>query len=56
MDPTDGPDETGIKLERALDAHLEDCQHRSRTAENYRYQLDHYLKPWRKKAVAGISR
>jgi integrase len=56
VDPTDGPEESGITLERALEAHLEDKPHRPRTVEGYRYQLDHYLKPWRKRAVADISR
>lgn len=56
VDPTDGPDESGITLERAMDAHLEEKPHRPRTVEGYRYQLDHYLKPWRKRAVADISR
>lgn len=56
VDPTDGPDESGITLERALDAHLDEKPHRPRTVEGYRYQLDHYLRPWRKKAVADISR
>jgi hypothetical protein len=56
VDPTDGPEESGITLERALEAHLEEKRHRRRTVEGYRYQLDHYLKPWRKRAVADISR
>ena len=56
IDPTDGPDETGITLERALEAHLSEKPHRPRTEEGYRYHLDHYLKAWRKKAVADISR
>ncbi len=56
VDPTDGPEESGITLERALEAHLDEKPHRPRTVEGYRYQLDHYLKPWRKKAVADISR
>ena len=56
IDPTDGPAESAITLERALDAHLDEKPHRPRTVEGYRYQLDHYLKPWRKKAVADISR
>lgn len=56
VDPTDGPDETGITLQRALDAHLEEKAHRPRTVEGYRYHLDHYLKNWRNKAVADISR
>jgi integrase len=56
VDPTDGPAESGITLERALDAHIGEKPHRPRTVEGYRYQLDHYLKLWRKKAVADISR
>lgn len=56
IDPTDGPEETGITLERALEAHLTEKTHRPRTEEGYRYHLDHYLKHWRKKAVADISR
>ncbi|TNF05899.1 MAG: integrase [Sphingomonadales bacterium] len=56
IDPTDGPAETGITLERALVAHLDEKPHRPRTEEGYRYHLDHYLKHWRKRAVADISR
>ncbi|MXP09624.1 tyrosine-type recombinase/integrase [Pseudoblastomonas halimionae] len=56
VDPTDGPDETGITLSGALEAHLEEKQRRPRTVEGYRYHLDHYLKNWRNKAVADISR
>lgn len=56
IDPTDGPDETGITLERAMDAHLDEKPLRARTEEGYRYHLDHYLKNWKKKAVADISR
>lgn len=56
VDPTDGPDETGITLERAMDAHIEEKPLRPRTEEGYRYHLDHYLKHWKKKAVADISR
>ena len=56
VDPTNGPDETGITLSAALDAHLEEKQRRPRTVEGYRYHLDHYLKNWRNKAVADISR
>ena len=56
VDPTDGPAETGITLSGALDAHLEEKQRRPRTVEGYRYHLDHYLKNWRNKAVADISR
>lgn len=56
IDPTDGPDETGITLVRALEGHLEEKTHRPRTEEGYRYHVDHYLKNWKNKAVADISR
>lgn len=56
IDPTDGPDETGITLERAMEAHIEEKPLRPRTEEGYRYHLEHYLKHWKKKAVADISR
>ncbi len=56
VDPTEGPAETGITLERALETHLEEKTHRPRTEEGYRYHLSHYLKHWRKRAVADISR
>lgn len=56
IDPTEGPAETGITLERAMAAHIEEKPLRARTEEGYRYHLDHYLKHWKKKAVADISR
>lgn len=56
IDPTEGPAETGITLERAMDAHIEEKPLRARTEEGYRYHLSHYLRHWKKKAVADISR
>lgn len=56
IDPTEGPAETGITLEKALEAHLEEKPHRARTVEGYKYHLDAYLKHWKKRAVADISR
>lgn len=56
IDPTDGPDETGITLERAMEAHIEEKPLRPRSEEGYRYHLNHYLKHWKNKAVADISR
>jgi integrase len=56
IDPTEGPAETGITLERAMDAHIEEKPLRARTEEGYRYHLNYYLKHWKKKAVADISR
>jgi integrase len=56
IDPTEGPAETGITLEKALQAHLDEKPHRLRTVEGYKYHLEAYLKPWKKRAVADISR
>jgi len=56
VDPTEGPAETGITLEKALEAHLDEKPHRPRTKEGYEYHRDNYLKHWKKKAVADISR
>lgn len=56
IDPTDGPAETGITLSKAMDAHLDEKPLRPATLVGYRYHLDHYLKHWKNKAVADISR
>lgn len=56
IDPTDGPAETGITLAKAMDAHLEEKPLRPATVEGYRYHLNQYLKNWKNKAVADISR
>jgi integrase len=56
IDPTDGPAETGITLARAMDAHLDEKPLRPSTVHGYRYHLDQYLRQWKKKAVADISR
>jgi integrase len=56
IDPTEGPAESGITLQGALDAHLAEKSHRPRTAESYKYHVAHYLKGWKNKAVADISR
>jgi hypothetical protein len=56
IDPTDGPDETGITLARAMDAHLDEKPLRPATVVGYRYHLNQYLKHWKNKAVADISR
>lgn len=56
IDPSEGPDETGITLSQALEAHLEEKEHSPRTAEGYRYHLDHYLKRYKNRAVVDISR
>lgn len=56
IDPTDGPAETGITLARAMDAHLDEKPLRPATVDGYRYHLDQYLRHWKNKAVADISR
>lgn len=56
IDPTEGPEETGITLERAMEAHIEEKPLRPKTEEGYRYHLTQYLSHWRKRAVADISR
>lgn len=56
VDPTAGPDETGITLKAALDHHLSEKTFSTATAESYRYHLDKYLTRFRSRAVADISR
>lgn len=56
IDPSAGPEETGITLAKALDAHLEEKDHSPRTEEGYRYHLDRYLTRFKNRAVADISR
>ena len=55
-DPTAKPEATGVTLEEALEAHLAERSLRERTASDYRYHLDKYLRRFRKRAVADISR
>lgn len=56
VDPTAGPDESGITLQQALDAHLSERTYSPRTSEGYRYHLDNYLTKFRKRAVTDITR
>lgn len=56
IDPTARPDETGITLEQALEAHLAERELATRTGEDYRYHVDKYLGRFRRRAVADISR
>ena len=56
VDPTAGPDETGITLEEALEAHLAERELRPATVEGYRYHLESYLGRLRRRAVADITR
>lgn len=56
VDPTAGPEETGITVLQALEAHLGEKPFREATTESYRYNVDHYLARIKKRAVADLSR
>lgn len=56
VDPTARPEETGITLAEAYETHLAERDLRPRTAGDYRYHIDKYLRSLRRRAVADISR
>ncbi len=56
VDPTAKAPETGITLAQALARHIDENKLRPRTVEGYTYHVDHYLKAWRNRAMADISR
>ena len=56
IDPTAGPDETGLTLAQALEAHIGERDLRPRTEESYRYNVDHYMASLRGRAVCDITR
>ncbi|MDF2231590.1 site-specific integrase [Albimonas sp. CAU 1670] len=56
VDPAAKPEETGITLEKALEAHIAERDLSPATVKGYGYHLDHYLARFRKRAVADISR
>jgi integrase len=56
IDPTAGPEETGITVLQALEAHLGEKPFREATVESYRYNCAHYLSRIKNRAVADFSR
>ena len=56
VDPTAGPDETGITLAATLEAHLGERELRPSTVRSYREHVDKYLRRFRSRAVADITR
>lgn len=56
VDPTATPEGSGVNLEDALDEHIRTRELRPRTESEYRYHLQKYLKRFRRRAVADISR
>jgi integrase len=56
VDPTAGPEESGITLAQALDAHLKERELRPTTAKGYTEHVNRYLTRLRGRAVADITR
>ncbi|MBN7786684.1 integrase family protein [Ponticoccus gilvus] len=56
IDPTAGPEATGITLEQALKEHLSERDLSAATERNYQYHMDNYLGRLRRRAVADITR
>lgn len=56
IDPTAGPEESGITVAKALEIHLGEKPFREATEESYRYHVDHYLARYRNRAVADLGR
>jgi integrase len=55
-DPTAGPEETGITLAQALDAHLKERELRPSTIRGYTEHVNRHLTRLRGRAVADITR
>ncbi len=56
VDPTSRPEESGITLTQAYEAHIGERELRPTTLKDYAYHIEHYLKPLRQRAIADISR
>ena len=56
IDPTARPEESGITVAEALEIHLGEKTFRNATIEAYRYNIEHYLSRYKKRAVTDLSR
>jgi integrase len=56
VDPTAGPEETGVTLAQVMDRYADGRDLSPRTVGGYRYNLDHYLRGLRNRAVADVTR
>ena len=56
VDPTAGPESTGITLEQALKEHLKERELSEATVRNYQYHMENYLGRLRRRAVSDITR
>ena len=56
IDPSSQPEESGITLQQALEAHIAERSLSEWTLHDYHYKVEKYLGRFRKRAVADISR
>jgi len=56
IDPTAGPESSAITLADTLEQYINARKLSPATIVGYRYHVDKYLKQWRKRAVADITR
>ncbi|MFZ2468947.1 MAG: integrase arm-type DNA-binding domain-containing protein [Parvibaculum sedimenti] len=56
IDPTAKPEESGITVAQALEAHLDEKAFREATIESYRYNIEHYLARYKNRAVTDLGR
>lgn len=56
IDPNSSPEDTGITLEQVLERYIEARQLSPATVEGYNYHVNYYLKRWKNRAVADITR
>jgi integrase len=56
VDPTAGPEETGITVSQALHAHLGEKPFREATVASYKYNCSHYLSRIQNRAVTDLTR
>lgn len=56
IDPSASPEDTGITLEQVLERYIEARQLSPATIEGYNYHVSYYLKRWKSRAMADITR
>jgi len=56
VDPSASPEETAITLGQLLERYIEARDLAAATVVGYRYHVDHYLKRWKNRAIADITR
>jgi hypothetical protein len=56
IDPTAKPEESGITVAQALEAHLDEKAFREATIESYRYNIEHYPARYKNRAITDLGR